>query len=155
MKKRVQFTVGCAFLVLLSFSCGQSDRSKAAIIGTWQGDVESALRDPEIKKAAEGNPMGEFFLEAMGEFYASLAVEITKDTIRIRSQVPGEESRNIDFSYKVVSATDDTVTVKGFPGGGGTASEKYVVTITDKDRLRIVSEKPSDEVPPFIVKRVR
>jgi hypothetical protein len=142
-----------ALLLLFPFSCSDSRGNMDTIVGKWQGDPDNAKTDPAIKKEAENNPMGDFFLQAMEEFYKTLEVDITKNTISIESQIPGEESRSEVIQYKMISASKDTVTIKGTTEGEG--SRTLVIRISDRDHIKIVAEKTDDSEPAFILKRLQ
>jgi hypothetical protein len=141
------------FFIFFPLCCSTPVRSTEIIIGKWLGDPENARIDPEIKKEYENNPMGEFFLKAMEEFYLSLRVEITKDSLGIDMQIPGEEPRKETITYKVTATTINSVTIESTIKdiGGG----KLIFTIIDRDHIKIVSFIPSDEEPAFILKRVQ
>jgi hypothetical protein len=135
----------------LFFACGTSVDPAVIMIGRWQGDPDNARNDPDIKKESENNPMGDFFLKAMEEFYKALEVELTSDTFAIKMQIPGEEPKRETAAYKVVSKGKDTVVIES--SAKGTVGEKLVIKIVDRDHIRIASDKPSDEQPAFILKR--
>jgi hypothetical protein len=137
-------------VLLLPIDCS-SQRTIDLIIGKWQGDPDNAKLDPTIIKEAEGNPMGEFFLKAMEEYYKSLKVEITRQSLSIDTQFPGEDPQKQTVTYSVSASGKGTVTIQSKESGARAGT--LVIKIVDKDHIRITKEGAGEEEPAYILKR--
>ncbi len=148
--KRLRLIAVILLFCILPMACN-SERPVDVIMGKWQGDPDNARNDPAIVKEAEGNPMGDFFLKAMEEFYKSLKVEITRTNISIDTQFPGEEPQKDSVVYKVISIGTGSVTIASKESGsrGGT----FVITIVDHDHIRIDKAEAKGDEPAYILKR--
>lgn len=138
MKKRI-----CLFFVLFNLFFSLATSCLAApqdtIIGSWQGDMDSYLAEPDSKAELEKlNPEDrEPFLLFLEGLYNSLKIEITKDTIVFDLGFPEKKT----FEYTVIDSTDDSVTIN-IVG----EETKMILQVVDQDHIKIYEEKENGEI---------
>jgi hypothetical protein len=84
--------------------------NQLAIIGNWEGDIDSYLADPNTIANVEEQEaqMQDSYVSFLKEYYQHMMVDITVDTLTINI----EGFSNATAKYKIVSSTGNSIKIQ-------------------------------------------
>lgn len=134
MIKKILLLFFCGSLLLFALFTSCYALNQNAILGTWQGDVDLSMADPEVKAQLDdpSTEDRESLASYKQQFFDQTKVTFTADSITISSGSLGEDTSK----YKVVSSTDNSVTIQT----DGELPMTYVIEVVDANHLKFSQE---------------